>query len=168
MSGADRLLGDAPLDPALDLEVTRHLDAPPDTVWRCLTDPDLLVQWWAPKPVETRIMALDLCPGGAFHLQMDVPGQGLQDLDFCVLSVVPGRQLVWTDFLTTGFRPRAASFHLTGIFTLTPEGGGTRWRARAQHISQDSMARHRDMGFAEGWGICADQLGHLAAGLHHG
>lgn len=154
-----------PLDAGLDLEVTRRFAAPPETVWRCLTDPALLVQWWAPKPVVTEVVALDLRPGGAFHLRMDVPGQGRHEMDFCVLSVAAARRLVWTDVLTTGFRPRKAMFALTGIFTLTPEGSGTRWQARAQHRTQDGMAKHRDMGFHDGWGTCADQLDALSAGL---
>ena len=39
-----------------------------------------------------------------------------------------------------------------------PEGDGTRYTARARHWNVDTAQQHADMGFEEGWGICADQL----------
>ena len=38
------------------------------------------------------------------------------------------------------------------------EGDGTRYTARARHWTPESKAHHLEMGFLEGWGVCADQL----------
>jgi uncharacterized protein YndB with AHSA1/START domain len=48
--------------------------------------------------------------------------------------------------------------------THTP-GGRTRDIARVQHWSVEDRETHETMGFEQGRGICADQLGAVAAGL---
>lgn len=35
---------------ANDLVLTRVLDAPRDKLWRCWVEPELLKQWFCPKP----------------------------------------------------------------------------------------------------------------------
>jgi uncharacterized protein YndB with AHSA1/START domain len=47
---------------------------------------------------------------------------------------------------------------MLGIWEIAPEGSGTRYTARARHWTSESMLHHKEMGFEEGWGICADQL----------
>ncbi|VDC30795.1 SRPBCC family protein [Pseudogemmobacter humi] len=152
-------------DPATDLELTRRFAAAPATVWRCLTEPALIERWFAPRPVVTRDVSLDLRPGGSFRSVMDVPGHGEMPGHGCVLEVDPGRRLVWTDLMRGGWHPNAGSFGFTAVLTLEPEGEGTLYRAQALHRSQEQRAGHEKMGFHEGWGAAADQLGELAASL---
>ena len=47
------------------LVLTRVLDAPRDKVYRCWTEPALVVQWFAPKPWTTPHAEMDVRPGGA-------------------------------------------------------------------------------------------------------
>jgi uncharacterized protein YndB with AHSA1/START domain len=55
---------------------------------------------------------------------------------------------------------------MTAIMTFDDEGGGqTRYTARARHWSEDDKKTHEQMGFHQGWGICADQLAVLAKSL---
>ncbi len=158
--------------PDLSLELTRSFAAAPSQVWRCLTEPELLKQWFAPKPVTVTEIELDLRPGGRFRTVMNIPDMGEMDTGTgCVLLVEPERRLVWTSALGPGFRPNAladdpASFFMTAEMLLAPTpGGGTDYTARALHADAAAVKAHEAMGFHEGWGAAADQLGDLASSL---
>ncbi len=43
-----------PADPR-DLVITRTLRAPRSALWRAWSDPQLLRQWWCPKPWTTEV-----------------------------------------------------------------------------------------------------------------
>jgi uncharacterized protein YndB with AHSA1/START domain len=48
------------------LVVTRVFDAPRDLVWKALTEPERLEQWWGPRGFTSRVHQLELRPGGTF------------------------------------------------------------------------------------------------------
>jgi uncharacterized protein YndB with AHSA1/START domain len=54
---------------------------------------------------------------------------------------------------------------MTAIITFDDENGQTRYTARARHWTEDDKKTHEQMGFHQGWGICADQLAALAKSL---
>lgn len=153
------------IDPATDLELVRHLKASPAKIWRCWTEPALLEQWFAPKPVVTRDVEIDLRPGGSFKTTMDVPGYGTNKGHGCILEVQPERRLVWTDLLQGGYRPNGDSFGFTALILLEPEGEGTLYRAIALHRTPEQRISHEEMGFHDGWGTAAEQLDALAVTL---
>lgn len=153
------------LNPETDLELVRHLKAPPAKVWRCWTEPALLEQWFAPKPVITRDVKIDLQPGGIFSTTMDIPGMDSQTGDGCILDVVAERRFVWTDLLGPGYRPTGENFGFTAFILLEPQGSGTLYRAIALHRTPDQRKSHEDMGFENGWGTAASQLDDVAATL---
>jgi uncharacterized protein YndB with AHSA1/START domain len=153
----------APAD-ARDLVLTRLLQAPRAAVWRCWTEPELLKQWFAPKPWTTPDVALDLRPGGGSRFVMRSPeGQDFPN-DGVYLEVVPERRLVFTDAYTQGWKPSEKPF-FTGVIELGDEAGGTRYTATARHWTAEARDEHARMGFHEGWGQCADQLEALARTL---
>jgi uncharacterized protein YndB with AHSA1/START domain len=83
------------------------------------------------------------------------------------LDVVPGQRLVWTNVFKAGWEPQALSnegcdFAMVAIVTFEREGTGTRYTARAQHWDEKAVKKHRDMGFEQGWSMCAAQLAELA------
>ncbi|EEW24711.1 SRPBCC family protein [Rhodobacter ferrooxidans] len=152
-----------PFNPELDLELDRLLEAPPGKVWRCWTEPALLVQWFTPRPVVTRTAIIEVTPGGRFHTVMVMP-DGTEDAsEGCILQAIPQRRLIFTDTLEAGYRPaRGPHLGFTGIITLNAEGNGTRYHARVLHRDAATCKTHADMGFHDGWGAATTQLDDLA------
>ena len=157
----------------LDLVLERTIDAPIDLVWKAYTDPEHLKQWFAPRPYQITECELDLKPGGIFRIRMVGPdgfdtGHGVPG---CVLDVVEGKKLAWTSALGPGYRPNVAgegcdSFPMTAIVTFADAGGGkTAYKAVALHKDEADREKHEAMGFHDGWGTVAGQLGDYAKSL---
>lgn len=149
----------------LDLEIVRRLEAPRAKVWKAWSDPDILKEWWCPKPWTTQVKAFDFRPGGAFHTYMTGPDGGDSDNPGVFLEVVPLEKIVWTSMLVDGWRPGRPWLPMTGVFLFEDEAGGTRFTARCLHGDDATRAKHEEMGFYEGWGTMVDQLGEAAKGL---
>jgi uncharacterized protein YndB with AHSA1/START domain len=147
------------VDPNLDLELTREVDVAPELVWKAWTTPELVKQWFAPKPYETPDCEIDLRPGGIFRTVMRSPEGEEFDGAGCYLEVVPNERLVWTSGLGPGYRPQSDPMPFTAIIELQPTAdGGTRYRAIAMHQSPEDNTTHAEMGFVDGWGAAFDQL----------
>jgi uncharacterized protein YndB with AHSA1/START domain len=139
------------------LVLERYVDVPPEKVYEAWTTPETMTKWFTPDPWKTVSVEMDLIPGGKFNSVMESPeGQQFPNSG-CILEVVPGRKLVWTDALLPGYRPSANPF-MTAIVEIIPEGTGTRYRATAIHKDEETMKKHEEMGFHEGWGKALDQL----------
>lgn len=158
------------INPDTDLEVVRHLKAPPSVVWRCWTDPELFRQWYAPRPMRLDEVVMDLRPGGRFFMVMVAPNGQRFPNEGAFLLVEPQRRLVFTDLMTEDYAPVEAvnpefgpSF--TAMITFTPEGTGTRYQAMARHLNAEQAKMNLDQGFSEGWGKVTDQLDSFAQGL---
>lgn len=55
------------------VEITVEFDASGDLVWDAYTKPELLDQWWAPKPFASRTKAMDFTVGGKRFYAMVSP-----------------------------------------------------------------------------------------------
>jgi uncharacterized protein YndB with AHSA1/START domain len=150
------------MSPDRELVLTRLINAPREKVYRAWTDPELLKQWFAPKPYTTPVVEIDVRPGGSAYFVMrgpdgkDLPNRGVY------LEVVPNEKLVSTDAYVKAWEPSEKPF-MTLILTFEDEGGKTRYTARVRHWTVADREAHEKMGFHEGWGLCADQLEALVA-----
>ena len=157
-----------------DLVLERILDAPRDLVWKAWTTPELLKRWWAPRPYETPEVEMELRPGGKFYTRMTGPDGFDSAGTGCFLEVVEGERIVWTSALLPGYRPAGAiedcgGFPFSAIVTLEDAGDGrTLYKAVALHRNEADRDTHAKMGFHEGWGTCAAQLGEVARELGAG
>jgi len=148
-------------NPKLDLKFERVLDVPPAAVWDAWTKPELLMQWFCPKPWKVTEAVIDLRPGGKFYTLMQGPeGQQMPNTG-CYLEVVPQKRLVWTSALQTDFRPNLADpmgFPFTAAINMEPQGAGTKYAAIVHHANEADQAKHAAMGFEQGWGAALDQM----------
>ena len=148
-----------------ELTLTRDFDLPAHKLYRCWTEPELLKRWFAPRPLTTPVVEVDVRPGGAHKVLMrgedgtEYPASGVY------LEVIPGRKLVFTDAYGADWTPSAKPF-FTGVVTFEDLGGGrSRYTARALHWTREDAQAHVQMGFHQGWGQCADQMAEVAATL---
>lgn len=86
------------------ITVDQFVAAPPDRVWRTLTEPELVQRWWAPGDISDVV-------GHRFHL--DMPGWGSQPCE--VLESERYTRFVYT-----------FTENWTLTWTLATEGAGTR------------------------------------------
>ena len=147
-----------------DLSLTRLINATPDKLFRAWTEPELIKQWFVPKPWTIARAETDLRPGGQCLIVMRSPEGDEMPNPGVYLEVVPNRRLVFTDAYTAGWVPSAKPF-MTAIISFDPEGTGTRYTALVRHWTAEARAEHEQMGFHQGWGVCTDQLAELVTRL---
>ena len=93
-----------------DLVLSLVLDAPREKVYQCWTQPELLKQWFAPKPWSTPKAEMDVRAGGRSVITMaddngnEYPNAGQY------LEVVPNQKLVFSDAFTGDWAPSAKPF----------------------------------------------------------
>ncbi|HYW14971.1 MAG TPA: SRPBCC family protein [Allosphingosinicella sp.] len=157
-------------NPELELAIDRFIDAPPETVYRVYTE--RTGEWWAPKPWKTRILAMEMRPGGRFDFEMEGPDGERHPGEGVILEAVPGRRIVATNAFAAGWEPRTTmdsdcDFPSVTIITFEPEGSGTRYTARVRHWTEAAVKAHEAMGFEQGWSMVAAQLAELAESEAH-
>lgn len=151
-------------NPELDLVLERVVDVPRSLVWKAWTTPEMLMQWFTPKPWTTPEFELDLRPGGIFRNVMLSPDGSQRMVNGgSVVEVVPQERLIWTSALLPGFRPAPPHHHegfphITAAILLADEGSGTRYTAVVMHPDSAGKEMHEKMGFHDGWGSALDQL----------
>lgn len=152
-----------------ELSVTRFIAAPPEKVWDVMANRQ--EEWWCPKPWSVRLDRQDRRPGGAANMTMYGPDGEVMPQNGIYLAWEEGRRFVSTDAIIAenDFTPTGP--FMIGFWEIEPEGEGTRYTARARHWTEETKKQHEEMGFVEGWGVCADQLAAIceaeASGLGH-
>ena len=147
-----------------ELRLSRLIDAPRATLYRCWTEPELIKQWFTPRPWTTPVVETDVRAGGSSRMIFRGPeGQEFPN-NGVYLEVIPNAKLVFTDAYSEAWIPSAKPF-MTATITFTDEGGKTRYTAIARHWTAEDKASHEKMGFHEGWGKATDQLEALAKTL---
>jgi uncharacterized protein YndB with AHSA1/START domain len=144
-----------------DLIVTRVIDAPREKVFKAWTDPALLKKWFAPAPFTTPKVEIDVRPGGSSLIVMSGPDGKEFPSHGVYLEVVESERLVFTDAYSKAWEPSEKPF-MTVILGFEILGGGkTKYTARVRHWSIADREAHENMGFHQGWAICAEQLAAL-------
>ena len=148
-----------------ELVLTRVIDVPREKLWRCWTEPKLMLQWFTPAPWKTIHAETDVRPGGSSYVVMQGPDGTEMPNRGVYLEVIKHEKLVFTDAYTSAWEPSENPF-FTGILTFEDAGNGqTRYTARALHWTRENRETHEKMGFHEGWGVATDQMTALARTL---
>jgi len=138
-----------------DLVFEKIFDAPRDLVWKVMTDPDRVTNWWGPEGYTTTVVEMDVRPGGRWRWINHTTGGEDAAFKGEYLEVVPPERIVQTEiFDVPGFDDRAA------INTLTLEdlGGKTKLVARSTFPSVEDLEGALAMGMIGGALVTYDRL----------
>lgn len=99
-----------------ELVYTRVFRAPRELVWRCLTEPPELAQFWGPRGMTTPVdgIVVELRVGGRFETLM-VGEHGSHRMVATFTEVTPPERLSWVE--------PASGLHTTGSLTDLGDGG---------------------------------------------
>ena len=75
--------------------ITREIDASRELVFRALTDPALIPQWWGPAGYATTVERLELRPGGAWRFVQQGP-DGQHAFGGTFREILPPQRVVMT------------------------------------------------------------------------
>jgi uncharacterized protein YndB with AHSA1/START domain len=83
-----------------ELVVTRRFDAPPSTVFKAWSQPELFQRWWVPKSATGISLVscdMDVRTGGRYRLEFGAGGSDTMAFHGKYLEVVPDERIVWTN-----------------------------------------------------------------------
>ncbi|EHS49226.1 Activator of Hsp90 ATPase 1 family protein [Rhizobium sp. PDO1-076] len=83
-----------------ELVAVRIFNAPPSTVYRAWSQPELFQRWWMPKSVTGISLVscdMDVRTGGKYRLEIAAGGSDTMAFFGKYLEVVPNERIVWTN-----------------------------------------------------------------------
>lgn len=134
------------------LEITRHIKASPDRVYRAWTDPAQLKQWFGPEKVETRDFVADVRVGGKYRWDM-INDDGEEMAVFGEYrELEQGKKVVFT-WQWDDDQAWERQVSVVTIELSTRDGGTDLLLRHEQLPSPESRDRHN-----EGWSSVLNQL----------
>lgn len=83
-----------------EIVVTRTFDAPPSTVYKAWSQPELFQRWWVPKSLSGVSLVsceMDVRSGGKYRLEFGAGGSDTMTFYGKYLEVTPDKRIVWTN-----------------------------------------------------------------------
>ena len=140
--------------------VTKEFDAEQDLVWDAFSKPELLDQWWAPKPFASRTKVMEFKEGGRrFYAMVSPEGKEMWQLQQYT-SITPITHLKFTSV----FAEADETPHLPGSdwdLTFSEVNGRTTVRIAIYNDSLERMERMIEMGFSQGFTMTLHSLDQL-------
>lgn len=140
--------------------VDREFDAELALVWDAFTKPEILDQWWAPKPFASKTKAMEFKVGGRrFYAMVSPEGQENWQLQQYT-SITPKTNFkylsVFADKDENPFLP-GSNWDLS----FSEHNGITRASISIYNESQERMQKMIEMGFKEGFTMTLNELENL-------
>src|SRR5450432_2657838 len=147
------------------VSITKEYAAELSLVWDAYTKPELLDQWWAPKPLASRTKVMDFRVGGRrFYAMVSPDGQELGWVLQKYTSISPK-----TNFkLFNAFADKDENPELPGSdwnYTFSEQDGKTKVSITIYNESLARMEKMIEMGFTEGFKMSMNNLENLLASL---
>ena len=149
---------------AKTVSITAEFDAERDLVWDAYTKPELLDQWWAPKPFASRTKVMDFREGGRrFYAMVSPEGQERWAVQKYT-SITPK-----TNFkLFNAFADADENLELPGSdwdLNFSEQNGTTKVSISIYNESLERLEKMIEMGFKEGFTMTLGSLKELLASL---
>ena len=161
----NNLLFDFTVDKATKtVSITREFDATLSLVWDAFTKPEILDQWWAPKPWSSKTKAMDFKVGGRRFYAMVSP-EGVERWSVQKYTSITPK----TNFkLYNAFADKDESLELPGSdwnLNFSEQNGKTTVRVSIYNESLERLEKMIEMGFKEGFTMTLNYLEELLATL---
>jgi len=144
--------------------ITREFDADLSLVWDAFTKPEILDQWWAPKPWSSKTKIMNFEPGGRrFYAMVSPEGQERWSVQQYT-SISPKTHFKFLN----AFADEQENPELPGSewdLNFSEENGKTTVRVTIYNESLERMEKMIAMGFKEGFTMTLKNLEDLLAAL---
>jgi len=145
----------------LEILVTREFDAPRDVVYKTMTDPKLIPQWWGPRSDKTTVDKMEVRPGGKWRFVATQPDGTTYAFRGEYREIIPGEKIVQT----FEFEPMAGHISVeTGTLTDLP-GGRTLFTTRSVFTSKEDRDGMIESGMESGLRETYERLDEVLANL---
>ena len=128
------------------LSITKVFDAPIKTVWEAWTNPDHVIQWWAPPGMPIKVEKHEFKVGGKWKYTMPMPDGNLFISEGTYLEIGLHKKIV----TTADFKPMTEGVELHVLFEA--DGEKTNFTFSVVHATEDYAKQQEKMGFYNGWG----------------
>ncbi len=142
-----------------EILITREFDAPRDVVFKAMTDPALIPQWWGPRKYETIVDKMDVRPGGAWRFINRGAGEEFAFRGEYREITAPERIVQ-----TFEFEPLAGHISIETA-TFTEQNGRTLMTNHTQFASKEDRDGMIQSGMESGLRETHDRFAELLAGL---
>jgi uncharacterized protein YndB with AHSA1/START domain len=153
-----------------DFVISRVFDAPRDLMWKAVTEPQRIKEWWGPKGTKVIVANMDLRPGGTYHYGMQTPDGARMFGKLTYREIAPPQRLVFITAFSDEAggitrHPMAPTWPLEMLSTFTFEeqpDGKTRFTIRWSPLNPTADEQktfdtsHDNM--RQGWGGSLDEL----------
>lgn len=155
--------------PNKTVRVQRAFDAPRHHVWAAWTRPELLDQWWAPKPYRTETKSMDFSEGGMWLYAMIGPEGEKHWAKARYTSIDPKDQFCFTDAFCDEHGTKAEGMPTSRWTNAFSESGGvTTVTITIRHDRLEDIEQLIEMGFKEGFLMALQNLEQLLAATDQG
>lgn len=145
----------------LEIVLTRSFDAPRELVWQAITSPEHVANWWGPRQMTTKVLKMDMRPGGEWRFENISPDGQRFIFKGEYLEIQAPERVVQTFGMEGMFEDK----RIVETATLTEVDGKTIF----QNVSRFESNADRDgmlaTGMAKGAGESYDQLDELLVQL---
>ena len=149
------------------VSITKEFDAERDLVWDAYTKPELLDQWWAPKPMTSRTTVMNFEVGGRRFYAMVSPGGGERWAVQKYTSITPKSNFK----IFNAFADKDENLELPGSdwdLTFSEQDGTTKVSISIYNESLERLERMIEGGFGEGTKMQLKNLEELLKTLSRG
>ena len=134
------------------LTLKKVINAPVRLVWEAWTNPEHVVQWWAPKGMKINVAEHDFRVGGKWKYSMPMPDGNLFISEGQYLEIEPYKTIV----TTADFKPMTEGVELHVLFE--EDGDKTNFTFSVVHATEEYCKQQEKMGFYNGWGSAFDRM----------
>jgi uncharacterized protein YndB with AHSA1/START domain len=143
-----------------EILITREFDAPRDLVFKAMSDPALIPQWWGPRKYETIVDKMDVRQGGSWRFINRLPDGTEFAFRGEYREIVPPERIVQT----FEFEPMPGHISVETA-TFTERDGRTLLTARSVFASKEDRDGMIESGMETGLAETHDRFAELLAEL---